>query len=166
VSEARQQAFIDAPVELVWELVSDVDRHPEWWPRVLEVECEGLEPGCTYRQVVQTPMGKDKMTLRVDALEDCRDLLIRCVKTGTFVHWTLTAAQDGTFVDATFGMEPFTLSYRAFDLTIGRRFFRTWLRESLHAMQQVAAQRAEDANRGPSRLQEAKTERIQDAHEA
>ena len=75
MSEARQQAYIEAPVEVVWDLLSDVDRHPEWWPRVLSVECEGLEPGCTYRQVTQTPMGKDEMKLHVDAMDDCRNLL-------------------------------------------------------------------------------------------
>jgi uncharacterized protein YndB with AHSA1/START domain len=142
MSEVRQQAYIEAPVEVVWDLIADADRHPEWWPRVLAVECEGLEPGCTYREVVQMPGGPDKMKIRVDQMEDCKDLLIRCVNTGTFVHWTLTEAQEGTFVDATFGMEPAKLQYRVFDLALGRRFFRNWLEESLDAMQRVAAERA------------------------
>ena len=142
MSKARQQAYIDAPVEVVWDLLADVDRHPEWWPRVIAVECEGLEPGCTYRQVTQTPLGKDEMSPRVDSMEECRNLVIRCVNTGTFVRWTLAEAQQGTFVDATFGMEPATLQYRVFDMTIGRRFFRNWLQESLDAMRRVAAERA------------------------
>jgi uncharacterized protein YndB with AHSA1/START domain len=153
MSEARQQAYIEAPVEVVWDLIADAERHPEWWPRVLAVECEGLEPGCTYREVVQTPGGKDNMKLRVDRMEDCKDLLIRCVNTGTFVHWTLTEAQDGTFVDATFGMEPKSLQYRVFDWTMGRRFFRNWLDESLHAMQRVAAGRTTQRRAGLIRTQ-------------
>ncbi len=60
MSEARQQAFIDAPIGVVWELLEDVDRHPEWWPRVVEVECEGLETGCTYREVFRGPVGKER----------------------------------------------------------------------------------------------------------
>jgi len=142
MSEVRQQAYIEAPVEVVWNLIADADRHPEWWPRVLAVECEGLEPGCTYREVVQMPGGADKMKIRVDRMEDCKDLLIRCVNTGTFVHWSLTEAQEGTFVDATFGMEPSKLQYRVFDLALGRRFFRNWLQESLDAMRRVAPERA------------------------
>ena len=142
MSEARRQAYIDAPVEAVWRLIEDVDRHPEWWPRVVAVDCDGLEPGCSYREVVQTPLGKDEMELRVDRLEDCKELLIRCVNTGTFVHWLLTEAQEGTFVDARFGMDPGKLQYRIFDLVAGKRYFRSWVRQSLDAMQRVARDRA------------------------
>ena len=142
MSEARQQAFIEAPVEVVWELLEDVDRHPEWWPRVVEVKCEGLEAGCTYREVVQGPVGKDEMLLHVDQMEDCKELLIRCVNTGTFVHWLLTAAQEGTFVDARFGMDPGKLQYRIFDLVAGKRYFRSWLLQSLEAMREAARERA------------------------
>jgi uncharacterized protein YndB with AHSA1/START domain len=143
VSEARQQAFIEAPVDVVWDLLEDVDRHPEWWPRVLEIECgEDFEPGCTYREVVRSPVGKDEMLLHVDRMEDCKELLIRCVNTGTFVHWLLTEAQEGTFVDARFGMDPGKLQYRIFDLVAGKRYFRSWVRQSLDAMQRVARERA------------------------
>jgi uncharacterized protein YndB with AHSA1/START domain len=31
----RRQAVIDAPIEVVWELVGDPNRHPEWFPRVI-----------------------------------------------------------------------------------------------------------------------------------
>jgi uncharacterized protein YndB with AHSA1/START domain len=142
MSEARQQAYIDAPVGVVWELLEDVDRHPEWWPRVVEVECEGLEAGCTYREVVQGPVGKDEMLLHVDQMEDCKELLIRCVNTGTFVHWLLTEAQEGTFVDARFGMDPGKFQHRIFDLVAGKRYFRSWLLQSLEAMRDAARERA------------------------
>jgi uncharacterized protein YndB with AHSA1/START domain len=143
VSEARQQAYIDAPIGVVWELLENVDRHPEWWPRVLEVECdEDFEPGCTYREVLKGPVGEEDMVLRVDRMEDCKELLIRCVNTGTFVHWLLTEARDGTFVDARFGMEPAKLQYRVFDWVAGKRHFRNWLEQSVEAMQRVASERA------------------------
>jgi uncharacterized protein YndB with AHSA1/START domain len=142
MSEARRQAYIDAPVEAVWGLLEDVDRHPQWWPRVVEVECDGLEAGCTYREVVQTPVGKDEMLLRVDRLDDCKELLIRCVNTGTFVHFTLTEAQDGTFVEARFGMEPSRLKYRLIDMTVGKRYFRNWLEQSLDAMERACREQA------------------------
>ncbi|HEX6583794.1 MAG TPA: SRPBCC family protein [Thermoleophilaceae bacterium] len=40
---STQQAFIEAPVERVWELVGDPNRHPEWWPEMLEIECADLK---------------------------------------------------------------------------------------------------------------------------
>jgi uncharacterized protein YndB with AHSA1/START domain len=34
MSEVRQQVLIEAPPEVVWELITDLNRHPEWWPDV------------------------------------------------------------------------------------------------------------------------------------
>jgi uncharacterized protein YndB with AHSA1/START domain len=138
MSLTRQQGYIEAPVQAVWDLLADVDRHPEWWPRVVEVECDGLEAGCTYREVVQTPLGKDHMELFVDRLEECRNLSIRCVNTGTFVRMELAEAQNGTFLEAEMGMDPTSLQQRVFDVVAGKRFFRAWLRETVDALGRAA----------------------------
>src|SRR5688500_10878595 len=114
MSHTRAQAFIEAPVESVWDLVSDVNRHPEWWPRVVDVHCEGLEEGCTYREVVEVPFGRAEMELLVDGLDECRNLSIRCLNTGTFVRFALTGAREGTFVDGEMGMDPKGARNRAF----------------------------------------------------
>jgi uncharacterized protein YndB with AHSA1/START domain len=142
MSDCRQQALIDAPIEIVWGLVRDVNRHPEWWPRVVEVECEGLEEGCTYRQVTESPFGYQELDVVVDRLDEMRELRIRCTNTGTFVDLALTAAGTGTFVDARFGMDPVTTRMRVFDALAGKRYFRRWLEQSLEAMQRVAAHQA------------------------
>ena len=88
--------MLDAPVPAVWELIGDVNRHPEWWPRVEEVECDLLELGCTYRQVTRKPMKTIETTISIEALEDCRELRVRCLDTGMFAHFLLTPAQDST----------------------------------------------------------------------
>jgi hypothetical protein len=139
----RRQAFIEAPVSVVWDLIADIENHPEWWPRVLEIECEGLDQGCTYRQVTQTPFGKDEMNLLIEDRDDPRSLHVRCLNTGTFVRFDLTAAQGGTFADGEMGMDPDGLSDRVFDAVIGRRYFRSWLGATMTALVTVAKDRAE-----------------------
>lgn len=138
--------MIEAPIEIVWALVRDVDRHPEWWPRVVEVECEGLEEGCTYRQVTESPFGYQELEVLVDRLDALRELRIRCTNTGTFVDLALSPAGAGTFVDARFGMDPLNTRMRLFDAIAGKRYFRRWLEQSLDAMQRVAHHQAESAH--------------------
>jgi uncharacterized protein YndB with AHSA1/START domain len=141
MSLCRQQGFVEAPVSVVWDLISDVERHPEWWPRVIEVECDGLEEGCTYRQVVQTPIGKDQMELLIATRDELRRLHIRCLNTGTFVRFEITEAQGGTFVDSEMGMEPQGIKGRVIDATIGRRYFSDWISKTLAGLQTAASRR-------------------------
>lgn len=145
MSLCRQQGFVEAPLAVVWELIADVERHPEWWPRVVEVECEGLDEGCTYRQVTQTPLGRDEMHLLIESKDELRNLRIRCVNTGTFVRFGLTGAQEGTFVDGEMGMDPERVHHRVFDAVVGRRYFDSWLRATLEALREVAPQRVRGA---------------------
>lgn len=132
VSDCRRQA-IEAPIEIVWELIRDVNRHPDWWPRVVDVESEGLEEGCTCRQVTESPFGYQELDVVVDRLDELRELRIRCVNTETFVDLALTAAGTGTFVDARFGMEPLNAGARLSmplreGATFGAGYNRRWMR--------------------------------------
>jgi hypothetical protein len=153
MSLCRQQGFIEAPVETVWDLISDVERHPEWWPRVVEVECDGLEQGCTYREVVRGPLGDEEMELMVEGLEDYRRLNIRCVNTGTFVRFELTGARGGTFLDGEMGMDPTGLGNRVFDAVAGRRYFSRWMSSTLEALQEAATDRTGGAKMGDPGLE-------------
>ena len=141
MSLCRQQGFIEAPVPVVWDLISDVERHPEWWPRVVEVECEGLEEGCTYRQLTQTPLGRDEMNLLIERRDELRGLHIRCLNTGTFVRFQITEAQGGTFVDGEMGMEPQGIRARVIDATVGRRYFSDWMDKTLVGLRSAVTER-------------------------
>jgi hypothetical protein len=158
----RKQGFVDAPVDVVWDLIADVERHPEWWPRVIEVHCEGLDEGCTYRQVTQTPFGKDKMNLLIENRDELRNLSIRCINSGTFVRFGLTGAQDGTFVDGEMGMDPTNLRSKLIDVTIGRRYFSEWLESTLEAIGDAARGRVGDPGLEPgtSSLSEKRSNRL------
>ncbi|HEX4759929.1 MAG TPA: SRPBCC family protein [Thermoleophilaceae bacterium] len=138
MSECRQHALIQAPIEAVWELVGNPARHPEWWPRVVEVRGDRFDTGDHYVQVTRTPMGNNATTLEIDHVEDMRELRFHCRDTGTYTRWLLTSAREDTFVEAEFGMDPTDLTNRIFDATVGRLYFRRWLDASLEALRKSA----------------------------
>jgi hypothetical protein len=137
--ECRQQVLIDAPVTVVWGLVGDPNRHAEWWPTVVDSECEELQEGCRYRGVVKNPRGKEENhVFSVERLDDCHEVLIRCEDIGTYTRFLLTDAQGGTFVDAEFGIQPQTVGMQVVTVVAGRRILRRWLEQSIEGLQQAA----------------------------
>jgi hypothetical protein len=137
----RQQAQLDVPLPAVWELVGNVERHPDWWPRVIDVHCDGLEEGCSYRQVFKSPLGVIETEVSVERLDDCHELLLRCLDTGTYTRWLVTEAQGGTFIDAEFGLDPQKPGVHVFDLVAGKRYFRRWLEQSIEGLRHAARER-------------------------
>jgi uncharacterized protein YndB with AHSA1/START domain len=125
--------MVDAPVERVWDLIGDVNRHPEWWPRVEDVQCDLLDVGCTYRQVTRRPDKTIHTTISVERLDDCQQLQVRCLDTGMYAHFVLTPAQDGTFVDAELGVEQQGLAK-----LFAAAFIRRWVAESLDGLRRAA----------------------------
>ena len=146
MSEVRQQVLIEASPEVVWGLITDVNRHPEWWPDVEEVHCEDFHEGCSYREVIKVPLGTAEREFVVNEATDCQRFRIDCVVSGAFVDVGLTEAQGGTFIDAAAGMNPIGVRYKAFDTIAGGSYFRKWLDRSLEAMKRAATSRAPKAN--------------------
>jgi hypothetical protein len=143
VSAYRQQALVDAPLEVVWDLVGTPNRHPEWWPRVIEVRGERFEEGDQYAQVTKDPIGKSETNFLLERREDLREIRLRCQVTGMYANWVLTPAQGGTFVEVEMGMEGRRLGDRMFDRALGRIYFRHWTTQSLDGLRE-AALRARD----------------------
>jgi hypothetical protein len=139
MSTYRQQAHLDAPLEVVWGLVGTPSRHPEWWPRVIEVRGERFEQGDEYAQVTTNPKGRIETSFLVERRDDLREIRMRCQLTGTYADWLLTPAQGGTFVELEMGMQPRRLGDRVFDVTAGKAYFRRWADESLDALRRAAA---------------------------
>jgi Polyketide cyclase / dehydrase and lipid transport len=140
---ATQQTFIDAPLQEVWDLIGNPNRHPEWWPEMVEVECADIREGCRYRGVVKGFLGPEEHDLLLARVEDCREVCIFCAGTGVTARFVLTEAQGGTFVEGYFGVEPESVGMKFFSALAGRRFLRGWLERSLAGLKSAAeAQRA------------------------
>jgi ribosome-associated toxin RatA of RatAB toxin-antitoxin module len=136
VSSVKRQAVIEAPVEEVWDLVGDPRRHPEWFPRVVEVNGERIEEGQLYAQVTKQARGETETDFMIERLEDMREIRFACQQTGMYAHWLLTDAQGDTFVDVEMGMQPHSTGDKVFDAVFGRLYFRRWLDQSIDALRQ------------------------------
>jgi uncharacterized protein YndB with AHSA1/START domain len=139
VSEHRQQAHLEAPLEAVWGLVGEPDRYPEWWPRVVEVHGERFEQGDEYAQVTQGPLGKMNTNFLLERRDNLREIRMTCQLSGTYAEWLLTPAQGGTFVELEMGMDPRRVSDRVFDRLAGKQFFRRWASQSLDGLRDAVA---------------------------
>jgi uncharacterized protein YndB with AHSA1/START domain len=134
MTSIKRQAVIDAPVEEVWSLVGDPRRHPEWFPRVVEVNGQRFEEGQPYAQVTKQGRGTIETDFVIERLENMREIRFACQQTGMYAHWLLTDAQGDTFVDVEMGMQPRSTGDKVFDAVLGRLYFRRWLDQSLDAL--------------------------------
>jgi hypothetical protein len=135
---AEVKPLINASPARVWDLVGDPRRHPEWWPRVIEVRGEEFNEGSNYAQVTRSPTGRLETSMRVECVEDMHEIYMRCNETGTYSRWLLTEVQGDTFIDVEFGMDPKGLGNRIFDTTFGKLYFRRWLDQSIAALEEIA----------------------------
>lgn len=143
MSEVHEQSLVDAPVAAVWGLVGDPSRYPEWLPRVFEVHGARYEEGAEFIQVSRQPLiGRDEAHFLIDRVHDLHEIRMHCTISGMFVHWQLTDAQGGTFLDAEFGMDPARRRDHLFDFALGRRFFRRWLNEAVASLREAATRGA------------------------
>ena len=141
MSSVREQLLVDAPVSVVWDLVAEPRRYPEWLPRVFEIQGDRFEEGAEFVQVSQQPViGRSEANFLIDRREELHEIHMHCTLSGMFVHWQLTQARGGTFLDAEFGMDPLRSRDRLIDATVGRRFFRRWLTEAIEGLKQAAGQ--------------------------
>jgi uncharacterized protein YndB with AHSA1/START domain len=133
-----QQTYIDAAPETIWELVGDPNRHPDWWPGVVEVECADLREGCRYREVVKGFFKPQEHDVVIERLDTCQEVCISCQDTGVTTRFVLTGAQGGTFIEGHFSIEPNSIGTKVVAAAIGRRMMRSWLERSLENLKQAA----------------------------
>jgi Polyketide cyclase / dehydrase and lipid transport len=147
MSAHRQHAHLDAPLDVVWELVGTPSSYPEWWPRVIEVRGERFEEGDEYAQVTKDPIGRTEASFLLERRDDLRGIRMSCQLTGMYAEWRLMPAQGGTFVEVEMGMEARRLGDRIFDRALGNSYFRRWSSASLDGLREAALRRHERAPR-------------------
>ena len=138
MSAHREQAHLDAPLEVVWGLVGTPSRYPEWWPRVVEVRGERFEEGDEYAQVTKDPLGRSESNFLLERRDNLRQIRMSCQLTGMYADWLLTPAQGGTFVEVEMGIDARRLADRIFDRAVGKAYFRRWTSQSLDALREAA----------------------------
>ena len=132
----RHQAMIDAPVADVWEVVSDPRTHPDWWPEVVRIEAsEHVAEGDEYVHTAKMMRFVDAVDAVwvVERLEQMKEAQFRCTMTGTWARFTLTPAQDETFVEMEAGIDPASWKWRLAEPFLGLQYKR-WLMAVLDAL--------------------------------
>jgi uncharacterized protein YndB with AHSA1/START domain len=132
----RHQALIEAPLEDVWEVVSNPRTHPDWWPEVVGVEApEELAEGDEYvRRSKSIPFVDAVDHIWVaERLEQLKEASFRCTVSGTVARFTLTPAQENTYVELEAYMDPTSLRWRLAKPVFGLQF-KTWVIDVLDAL--------------------------------
>jgi hypothetical protein len=136
----RQQAVIEAPVDAVWREVGDPRNYPAWAGDVVDVTgLAEVVPNAEFQQVSKSPLGKTETTFRIEALEEMREIKLRCQRSGYYSHWVLTEAQDSTFMEVELGIEPTAPVYRVMYGALGKRHLRRITEDSLDGLRKLLA---------------------------
>jgi uncharacterized protein YndB with AHSA1/START domain len=130
------QALIDAPVEDVWEVVSDPRTHPDWWPEVVRIDAaERVSEGDEYVHSAKMMRFVDVIdsVWVVERLEELKEAQFRCTMTGTWARFRLTPAQDETFVEMEAGIDPTSWRWKIAEPFLALQYKR-WLIAVLDAL--------------------------------
>lgn len=138
------------PVDAVWELVGNPARHPEWFPRVIEVNGQRFDEGDKYAQVTRSRGGEVRCDFLIERPDDLHEIRFACQKSGMYADWRLTDAQGGTFVDVEMGMQAKSAADKVFDAVLGRVYFKRWLDASIDALRRKARRSAATHPRPPA----------------
>jgi hypothetical protein len=140
----RHQALIEARLDEVWAVVSDPRTHPDWWPEVMEVQApKELAEGSSYvRKANFIPFvdAVDEVWV-AERLEHLKEAHFRCTVSGSIARFTLTPAQENTFVELEADMDPTSLKWRLAKPVFGLQF-KKWIIEVLDALPGAIRSRA------------------------
>jgi Polyketide cyclase / dehydrase and lipid transport len=134
----KQQALIDAPVERLWDVLSDPATYPHWASDSVEVTGlpTKIEKGATFELTGPGPLGRTT-TYKIEELDDLRQIKLRCQSSGYYAHWVLTKAQEQTFADVEIGVEPIGVNGRMMQAALPKRKLRQIVNQNLDGLRRV-----------------------------
>jgi uncharacterized protein YndB with AHSA1/START domain len=141
MASCRKQTLIEAPVEKVWELLTDPARGPDWNPDLLEITGAPVEirKGSTFEATGRGPLGlKSTSAFKVEELDDLHEIRMRCQKSGYYVQWLLTPAQGNTFTELELGVQPLPgIQGRAMGAPFTTGFLRRTAEKTVEALERA-----------------------------
>lgn len=132
MGQYRQQTLIEAPLDAVWGQVGNPSTYPAWANDVVEVTgLDEVKQGAHFRQKTKSPLGTNETEFVVESFDELREIQVRCLLSGYYLRWVLTEAGDDTFAEVEIGMDPKRLSFHAVDKTVGKRWYRQLVENTL-----------------------------------
>jgi hypothetical protein len=116
--------------------VSDPRTHPDWWPDIVAVRVEEpLTEGGEYVRISEPMRFIDDLesVWVAERMEHLKEARFRCTLTGSYASFTLTPAQDETFIEVELGMDPTRLRFQLLK-AMSRSYSKRWLRDVLDAL--------------------------------
>ena len=132
MGQYRQQTLIEAPLDAVWGQVGNPSTYPKRAGDVGEVTgLDTVEQGARFRQTTKTPLRTTQTEFVVETFDELKEIQVRCLLSGYYLRWMLTEAGEDTFAEVEIGMDPKRFGYRAVDKTVGRRWYRKLVEDTL-----------------------------------
>ena len=132
MGQYRQQTLIEAPLDAVWGQVGNPSTYPRWAGDVVEVTgLDDVKEGAHFRQTTKTPLRTTETEFVVESFDELKEIQVRCLMSGYYLRWQLTEAGEDTFAEVEIGMDPTRLGFRAVDKTVGRRWYRKLVEDTL-----------------------------------
>lgn len=84
-----------------------------------------------------------------ERLERLKEARFRCTTTGSYAHFLLTPAQDGTFVELRVGMDPTNVRWRVMR-AVGGPYWKKWTLDTLDALRAAVERPAASRDAAPA----------------